>query len=57
MEDLCGGMQPDQTKLDKTPALKSVIEVVQKAAGKDSSGKQVKPSALTAMHLLISSLD
>ncbi|XP_050987061.1 gasdermin Eb [Labeo rohita] len=57
LEDLCGGTQPDQTKLDKMPALKSTIEVVQKAAGKDCSGKQVKPSPLTAMHLLISSLD
>ncbi|XP_073703667.1 gasdermin Eb [Garra rufa] len=57
LEDLCGGTQPDQTKLDKTPALKATLEIVQKAAGKDCSGKQVKPSLLTAMHLLISSLD
>ncbi|KAL1259174.1 hypothetical protein QQF64_009751 [Cirrhinus molitorella] len=57
LEDLCDGTQPDQTKLEKTPAVKATLEVVQKAAGKDCSGKQLKPSALTAMHLLISSLD
>ncbi|XP_016142929.1 gasdermin Eb isoform X1 [Sinocyclocheilus grahami] len=57
LEDLCGGTQPDPIALEKVPALKATLELVQKTAGANPSGKQKKPSALTATHLLISSFD
>nr|UTP59128.1 gasdermin-E-like protein [Ctenopharyngodon idella] len=57
LEDLCNGMQPDPSALDEVPALKATLELVQKAAGSNSTGQQMKPSALTATYLLFSSLD
>ncbi|KAK7147736.1 hypothetical protein R3I94_010303 [Phoxinus phoxinus] len=57
LEDLCDGTQPDLRALDEVPALKATLKLVQKAAGSKSSGMQTKPSALTATHLLFSSLD
>ncbi|XP_077065267.1 gasdermin Eb isoform X1 [Siphateles boraxobius] len=57
LEDLCDGTQPDLSALDEVPALKATLKLVQKAAGSKSSGMQTKPSALTATHLLFSSLD
>lgn len=50
-------MQPDPSALDEVPALKATLELVQKAAGSNSTGQQMKPSALTATYLLFSSLD
>lgn len=50
-------MQPDPNALDEVPALKATLELVQKAAGSNSTGQQMKPSALTATYLLFSSLD
>lgn len=57
LENLCDGTQPDPSVLDEVPALKATLKLVQKAAGSNSAGKQTKPSALTATHLLFSSLD
>ncbi|XP_067305187.1 gasdermin Eb [Pseudorasbora parva] len=57
LEDLCDGTQPDPSVLDEVPDLKVTLELVQKAASTNSSGKQTKPSVLTATHLLFSSLD
>lgn len=57
LEDLCGGTQPDPNILAEVPDLKVTLELIQKAAGKQSSGQQQKPSTLTATHLLISALD
>lgn len=57
LEDLCNGTQPDPRTLEKVPALKATLELVQKTTDTKPSGKQLKPSALTATHLLISSLD
>lgn len=57
LEDLCGGTQPDPSILAEVPDLKVTLELIQKAAGKQSSGQQQKPSTLTATHLLISALD
>lgn len=50
-------MQPDLNALDEVPALKATLELVQKADGSNSTGQQMKPSTLTATHLLFSSLD
>ncbi|XP_043117681.1 gasdermin Eb [Puntigrus tetrazona] len=57
LEDLCGGTQPDPSLLDKVPALKTTVKLVQKTAGTNPSEKQKKASALTATHLLLSSLE
>lgn len=56
LEDLRDGKQPDPSALEKVPALKATLELVQKTDTKPS-GKKLEPSALTAIHLLISSLD
>ncbi|XP_059423446.1 gasdermin Eb [Carassius carassius] len=56
LEDLCDGTQPEPSALEKVPALKATLELVQKTAGSSPSGKQKKLSTLTATHLLISSL-
>ncbi|XP_052474814.1 gasdermin-E-like isoform X2 [Carassius gibelio] len=56
LEDLRDGKPPDPSALEKVPALKATLELVHKTDTKPS-GKKLEPSALTAIHLLISSLD
>ncbi|XP_055067741.2 gasdermin Eb isoform X1 [Misgurnus anguillicaudatus] len=62
LEDICDGTQPDPSQLDEVSAVRTTLELVKKAVAKDStqtntSGHPQKPNALTATHLLVSSLE
>ncbi|TRY94288.1 hypothetical protein DNTS_030375 [Danionella cerebrum] len=54
LEDLCEGRQ---IEANVSPELKATLELVQKDAGLKSLEARRKPSALTAVHLIISALD
>ncbi|XP_065117425.1 gasdermin Eb isoform X2 [Paramisgurnus dabryanus] len=62
LEDICDETQPDPSQLDEVSAVRTTLELVKKAVAKDStqtntSGQPQKPNALTATHLLVSSLE